>query len=497
MLSNDTLYGLGDKLKHLNHIWALSRGIDLGEHTPFLGAIKYVILQEVFSREINDSQSRAYADLVTIAQEACGLRFQATEEQAEKVIEDLMWSKNKSYDRFSFESEFYDELNGTWEKQRYQYLTIDHDTSDFENGIEVYKLSDEALSIVVSNREFENAFDVTVAQLIAEMMIRNGNLKEARATLDKLDVKVRKLINEEKEHHKQLRRDPRKAIKEHNERWNKSLNDIEKQFVEEKNGFGRLVSTLDKSNNTNDEDKKKEINKIRQRIHRTSRSHDYLAKLVISNIRIDFDYRSNHFASLFWAPPKKTFKDSLWRSAKQVGFIHPEALYYIASSIFSPQKPFMFPLEWIAMEQTILLQEIEFDYEDDPQEPIVPMDLNWDKITDLWMPLVEELIEYGEISTLHYDSISDESLSEWLKYREAFDIWILFKMSEQESLTLTEEALTQEESDHRIILFQKLIAKYPRFEVLVNKTLHVEATEDDTIVIHNKILVSPIFINIA
>ncbi|WP_442602776.1 hypothetical protein [Paenibacillus sp. KN14-4R] len=65
------------------------------------------------------------------------------------------------------------------------------------------------------------------------MMIKRGNLREARATLDRLDINVRKLIREEKEHLKQLKRNPRIAIHEQNRRWNKNLKDIGEQFNEE------------------------------------------------------------------------------------------------------------------------------------------------------------------------------------------------------------------------------------------------------------------------
>lgn len=497
MLSNETLDGLGDRLKQLNLIWAMSRGVDLGEYTWCLGKIKYIILREVFVREIADNQNRTLADLVQIAKEACSLCFSATVEQAEKIIEDLLWSKSKSFAQFSFEDNFYDDKNASWEKQRFQFFSLDRDCSDLENGREVYKLSDDALNIVVSNREFENALDVTMEQMIAEMMIKKGNLRDARSTLDMLDVKVRRLIQEEKEHQKQLRRDPKKALHEHRLRWNKNLNEIESQFEEEKLGYGRLISALDKIDYTNDSERKKEVHKLRSRVQRTSRLHDFLAKIVIYNIQHDFEIRSKFFASVFWAPPRKLFKDTLWHSALEVGFTHPDALFYIASSMFSPQKPFVFPIEWIAMEQIPWLREVEFDDGEEDQTAIIPMDINWRKVIQLWLPLIEILIEYGEISTFYYQSIDEKEIRDWLSCKEAFDLWILFKMDELNSFVLTEEILMQDNPDPRILLFQKLIEAYPHLRVILNQTIYVHAETGHVIDIHGEIAVSPIFMKIA
>lgn len=496
MLSSETMEGLGERIKQLNLIWVMSTGVDLGENSSYLGKIRFIILREMFIREINDNQKRSRNDLIQIALAACNLCFQADADIAERIIENMMWSNSKSFVSFSFEDEYFDEASASWTKHRFQYFELDRDASDLDNELEIYKLSSDAIQIVLSIHEFEAETDITLEQMIAEMMIKRGNLKEARATLDRLDVNVRKLIHEEKEHLKQLKRNPWIAIYEQNRRWNKNLKDIEEQFNEERRGYTRMMNALEKVSVAKDPEKKRNVNRLMHRIQRTSKSHDYLAKLVIGNIRTDFEYRSNYFITMFWSRPKKTFKESIWKVAKEHGFQHPDALYLIANSMFSPQKPFLFPLEWIAMEQIPFQREVDFSEEEDAQPAIKPMELDWDRIVDLWAPLISRLLEFGEISTSIYQHFEEEEFSEWVKCREAFDIWMLFKMNEDPVFTVTEEELTQEDVDHKLDFFRKMIAKYPQYGGLINSTFTTYAPDDLKITLHEEIEVSPITIQL-
>lgn len=497
LLSSETLDGLGERIKQLNLIWVMSTGVDLGENSSYLGKIRFIVLREMFIREINDNQKRSRDDLIRIALAACNLCFQADADIAERIIENMMWSTSKSFVSFSFEDEYFDEANASWSKHRFQYFELDRDASDLDNELEIYKLSSDAIQIVLSIRELEAETDITLEQMIAEMMIKRGNLRDARATLDRLDVNVRKLIHEEKEHLKQLKRNPRIAIYEQNRRWNKNLKDIEEQFNEERRGYARMMNALEKVGITKDPEKKKNVNRLMYRIQRTSKSHDYLAKLVIGNIRTDFEYRSRHFITMFWSRPKKTFKESIWKAAKEHGFRYPDALYLIANSMFSPQKPFLFPLEWIAMEQNPFQREMDFAEEEDVQTVIKPMELDWDRILDLWAPLMSHLLESGEISTSIYQLFEEDEFSEWVRCREAVDIWMLFKMNEDPVFTFTEEGLAQEDVDHKLDFLRKLIAKYPQYGELANATFITYAPDDFNITLHEQIQVSPITIRLS
>ncbi|MEC0182183.1 hypothetical protein P4H61_11830 [Paenibacillus peoriae] len=258
-----------------------------------------------------------------------------------------------------------------------------------------------------------------------------------------------------------------------------------------------MMSVLEKVSIAKDPEKKKNIKRLMHRIQRTSKSHDYLAKLVIGNIRTDFEYRSNHFIAMFWSRPKKTFKESIWKKGKEHGFQHPDALYLIANSMFSPQKPFLFPLEWIAMEQTPFQRVVDFVEGEDVQTAIKPMELDWDRILDLWAPLISRLLESGEISTSIYQFFEEDDFSEWVKCREAFDIWMLFKMNESPVFTVTEEELTQEDVDHKLDFIRKLIVKYPQYGGLVNATITTYASDDLKILLYEQIEVSLITIQLS
>ncbi|WP_145410820.1 hypothetical protein [Paenibacillus xylanexedens] len=483
-------------MKQLNLIWVMSSGVDLGENSSYLGKIRFVILREMFIREINDNPQRNRDDLIQIALSACKLRFHADVDMAERIIENMMWSTSKNFVSFSFEEDYFDDANGSWSKHRFQYFELDRDASDLENEFEIYKLSSDAIQIVLSIRELEAETDITLEQMIAEMMIKRGNLREARATLDRLDVNVRKLIYEEKEHLKQLKRNPRIAIYEQNRRWNKNLKDIEEQFNEERRGYARMINALEKVLIAKDPDVKKNVHRLMHRIHRTSKSHDYLAKLVIGNIRTDFEYRSNHFITMFWSRPKKTFKESIWKNATEYGFQHPDALYLIANSIFSPQKPFLFPLEWIAIEQNPSHREVNFAVEEQPQTVINPMELDWDRIVDLWAPLISLLLDFGEISTSIYQLMEEDEFLKWVSCREAFDIWMLFKMNEDPVLPVSNEGLAQEDVDHKLDFLRKLISKYPEYGEIANAILITHATDDYKISLHEIIEISPITIQL-
>ncbi|MFT4415527.1 hypothetical protein ACLM5H_16855 [Fredinandcohnia humi] len=500
MLHKETTDGIKERIQSLNPSWLLGAGAEFEHLTPYGRKIALMILTEVFYRSFYGNENRTIEDLYDIAKEAIAFYgLESTRELEEKIVDNLLWSKGKSYDHFSFRDETYDDRERSWVEHRFQYLTVVRLTDGFDKVREIYELTDESEDIVIKSQELEKEMDITIQGIISEMYINKGKFKQALNSLQNLNTRVLRLIEIEIEHEKDILKNPKRAIYLEDEKWMEKLEEVRDQFREEQKRYDEMERILRQK--LAEEEGEAEIKELIIRVSLTRSNHDKLAHLVIGNIEKEFHFRTDEdlFTKL-WNPPDTNFKTTVMEEKiLPKGLAKPEDLFPIMHILFSPKKGFLYPLEWMVKEQGYLEKEVDFDEDGEDTEKMVVHQkdsLNWEEMTDLWAPFIVDLLENGEVSVTEIMHLPDYMIERWVMCREAFDIWVLFWIQNEKRIYVSRENL-ESKIDHRLVLLRKLMEKNFYFEKLIGKEINISVRSIQTIRIADRVEVAPFKLRIT
>lgn len=482
---------LSSRFKSLIPIWVLGTGANFGRLNPFARQLSFTLIAVIFYQELLDDVRRTRDDLVwTVYKMAEYMKIECDLYEAEKIVDAIMVNEGSSKHTFAFQEQFFNEHLMDWEIFRFQYLEIDRDATDFEEGPPVYKLSEEAQTLFLNTNEFQKHLPVSIQQILIELLIEKGELKSAIRMFDSLNHRVMTLLKEEKIHKDELIRNPKATIYENKSRWGKQLKDVEVQFEEESQKYSKLdgilkrIAVSPKHQST--------YLQLTKRLSKTKNNHDRLAKLVIENIRLELQLRTTQFRNM-WLTNTTSFRKTIWEDkAKVVGFANPDVMLTLVESLFSPTKPSILPIEW-GIDEHLNLSRTTFVVNGTNNKPqLEPISLDWESILNLWKPIFEELLKVGSVSLKYLQQIDDATMASWIENREAFDFWLAFaSMDEPFVVNVKKNQLI--DSDDKALLISKLVEKYPELSELNNKKI-LSFLGNDSIVLQNKIDVSTIIL---
>jgi hypothetical protein len=494
MLSKETMDGIKKRLKSVNPTWMLVGGPNLEHLGPYREKLAMGIFVDIFYKQLNGDGNRRKDDLIQIAYDVAKyMKLNPTRDLAEKFIDSLMWSEGKNFARFSFMTKTFNEEIQDWEDHRYQYFTLDRESSDLNNQIEVFKLTEESEEVVIKSQEIMEEYDLTVQTVISVLLIKRGRFRQALNVLQILDVKVKRLIQKEEEHRRQIFKDPKGAIYLDYKKWGENLEEVRIQFQEEMARYDEMERIL--KFGFEREPDNPDITKLFYRIRITKREHDKLSRLVIGNIQKEFSFRTDEtlFTKL-WIPPKTTFRNTVME--EQVipkGLCDPNDSFKIINILFSPQKKFIYPIQWMIKEHGNRDKPEEFDTSNessDNDEGFMKLDIKWDEIVDLWTPIFIELMNKGEISNIYLLNLSESQIQRWIECREAMDMWVLFLMRDQE-LSIPEK-IPKNSNDQKIKLLGKVIENNIQLKGMLGKAIEVKPLNKTSILIDGKVEMVPI-----
>lgn len=462
--------------KRLNPIWSLGTGMDVGELSPYIRHICLDIILEIFKREVRADERRTIPELEYLTKQVLTkYNFQASMERSERIVEGLIWSGDPRYLN-AFKAPYFNEKQQQWEEHSFRFLEEELESSNLEEQIYVYKLTEESYEIIFMSHEILDELDIDIQSWVALQLIKSGNYRDALDRLQRLIIRVRKLIKKESRLSVEIKRNP-KIINSYTRFTGQDhKKNVETQFAEEKERYMEMERLLGKINDALDLEV--EVSTLLEKINETRELHDNLAQLVIENIKTEITIRKNHF-HLLWKKPRISFKESIWEDLiLQKGFADPDDMFKLLSMIFSPKKPLIYPLDW-SMEQDVTMPAIDIDGDDDDEssddddEFIIPP-TDWKPLVELWKPVFYELLKKG---TIHLHSVfdDDESKSVWLNNKYAIELWNQFVNN---SLFVTKQDLLNS-SDQRVRLLKELIHEDETFEELLNQSIVTEFVEGE------------------
>lgn len=470
----------------------LGTGAEFGNLLPYSKSICFTLLVKVFYQELYDDLSRSRDDLIISTLKICSaFHLHCSITECEKIVDSLFWSGSRKY-TFAFEEPYFDDTTSKWQSFQFQYFEIDRDVSDLESGLQIYKLSPEAQEIVLKTHEILEEMDISIQQLVAELLIKKGNLKSALRMMDALDFRVKKLINAEYVHKEELIRNPKQAIINSKAQWGKQLSEVKEQFKNELERYAQMSRILKKLDYIKEQ--RTIYLQLERRIYKTRNLHDKLAKIVIENIRLELQILNTEFSSM-WMVSGTSFRKTIWEeSILPYGFDTPDDILKIVELVLSPQKPSLFPLEWCLAEHHLSNSDNVFDSNDKKttNSKLKPITLDWDSIVELWEPVFLRLLATKFVSIEWLKNSDEDVFISWLRNKEALDFWLSFS-SMEEPFIITKEALN-DTIDDRIILIRKLMEKNQIFLELLNKEISSSILKDGYLFVQDRINISKYYL---
>ncbi|MGD6803943.1 hypothetical protein [Rossellomorea aquimaris] len=470
------LEDISERFRTLIPVWLLGTGADFGRLNLYARHLSFGLLVILFYQELVDDVNRTREDMIKAVKKLAGaFKINCENEEAEKIVDALLVSTDSKKHTFAFQEHLFNEKKGEWENFRFQYLEIDRDASDLDEGHLVYKLSEISQGLFLNTNEIQKQLPIDIQTLIVELLIEKGELKTALRMLDALNHRALTLLKEEKIHRDELLRNPKETLFKHKHRWNLQLHEVELQFQEEAEKYAKLDRILKRISVA--AEYQTTYIQLSKRLTKTRKLHDSLAKSVIENIRLEMEMRNKQFRNM-WLGNVSSFRKSIWEEqAKASGFSHPNDMLDLVECIFSPYKPSILPLEWGIDNQ----MELPLNTFSGPStthiNPLEPVEMDWEAILLLWKPVFAILVEKGEVSLKYLQELDEFTLARWIENREAFDFWLALASAE-EPFHITEMNL-QNENDDIALLISKLINSNPEFSLLLNKVIGRITTTDE------------------
>ncbi|MDQ0229123.1 uncharacterized protein YpuA (DUF1002 family) [Metabacillus malikii] len=474
---NESWEGFAERMQRLNPLFALGRGMEVGEIKPHLQTILMQVLLAIFYRELNDDANRRKSDIKYIVDDCIKqMKLLADERQIDRITSGLLYQGKEELSQ-PFEALYYDELRQAWDTQVFRYVTMDELYTNLEmGGAIIYKLTDVAQEMIFMSREMAEEFSITIEQLYSMQLIKNGNFRKATRNLDHLISRVNRLMANEFSFQKEMMNNPKILLAEEEMQRADNRVEIENQFEEEKNHFRTITSMIEKTKRRNEADDfiQKELIILQEKISHTRQLHDRFAKLVIQNISYEMKLKAEN-PSLFWENSLVSFREHFYENwLLKEGVKQFTQLETVLSPLFSPKNEFILPLDWIWGEQ-------EFD-EDMQQTPVIeeeaeaevptPRVTNWESVVKAWSYVFQYLQTYKQFSLADLADLPVEIQDLWFEESETIDLWMMFdkKPLKIQVLHRKEETL----SDEREILLYKLMKEYPQFQIFEGSNIFTE-----------------------
>ena len=110
---NESWEGFGERMKRLNPLFELGRGMEVGELKPYLQAVLMQVLLTIFYRELNDDDGRRKSDILHMVDDTIKqFNLTADTRQVERIANGLLYQGREEYSK-PFESLYFDEVRKT------------------------------------------------------------------------------------------------------------------------------------------------------------------------------------------------------------------------------------------------------------------------------------------------------------------------------------------------------------------------------------------------
>lgn len=458
--------GFFNRMKKLQPIRMLGTGMDLGELNEYAYEICFLLIQNIFKREINENINRTRNDMIFITEKILSdMNLSSSREIVERIVDGTLWYREPTR-QDSFNTKIYNENIGNKEEYIFRYFKVDRENSHWEKGgSTVYMLTEESQEMIFITREILEEFGFDLEQFYTLQLIKTGNFSKARNSIDSLIARVRVLINREKEYRYDIIRQPQNIFFDRSIRGEKTEEEIKKQFEDEQKVFENMFSWRNRYESLPG-DKKLEADIMFDDLERARVLHDNLAKHVMANLALELEIRVKYPES-FWSISKFSFKEDIWQNhIVKNGLKDINDLEKIISFLFSPNIEFIYPLQWAWSEQTVKMNRKEkikdYSIED---ETWIFRETDWDLLVGLYEEIFISLLENGEFSILELNKKSEAEKAKWLSQKENIDLFMMFVISE----TVLDLKYTGE--DDRLKLFKLLCEKRPILKSLQNKEI--------------------------
>ena len=466
--------GFFNRMKKLQPIRMLGSGMDLGELNEYAYEICFLLIQNIFKREISENINRSRNDMIFITEKIIiDMGLKADRETVERIVDGTLWYREPNRQE-GFSTRVFDET--TMEKQEYifRYFKVDRENSNWDaGGSTVYMLTEESQEMIFITREILEEFGFDLEQFYTLQLIKTGNFSKAQTSIDNLVARVRVLINREKEYRLDILREPQNIFFDRNIRGKKTEEDIREQFEDEQKVFQKMFTWQNRKESL-PEDKKLEAESMFEDLERVRALHDNLAKHVMENLALEMEIRVKHPES-FWNISSFSFKKDIWQNhIVKNGVRSMDVLENLIAPLFSPNIDFIYPLEWAWSEQLVKSKSVKIkrDYTLDEEEWTFK-ETDWELLVYLYEEIFLSLLENGQYSILQLNKKDEEEKLLWLSQRENIDIFMMFVISE----TKLDFKYTGE--DERLKLYKLLCEKNPNLKRLQGKKVLSRVEEGD------------------
>lgn len=478
--------GFYNRMKKLTPIRMLGTGMDLGELNEYAYEICFLLIQNIFKRELNENPNRTRDDMIFITEKILkDMNLEASREIVERIVDGTLWYR-ESTKQEAFSTEIFNENKVSKEEYTFRYFKIDRENSLWEQGgSTVYMLSEESQEMIFITREILEEFGFDLEQFYTLQLIKTGNLSKANNSIDGLIGRVRTLINREKEYKRTIIRNPQNIMFNRSNRGEKTEKEVREQFQEEQDLFQKMFSWKSRYDSL-PEDRKAEAEEMFDKLQRARSLHDTLAKYVIENLALEIEIRVNHPES-FWRLSNLSFKKDIWReNIIKNGLNKIEDLESILSILFSPKIEFIYPLNWAWAEQKNKHRRKIKDYEEEIFDEIWDFrETNWELIVELWEDIFISLLNKRSFSILELNEKDEKERFKWLSQRENIDLFMMFVIS---PIVLKRH---NNGKDERLKVFQLLCEKNPDIEALEGEKIFSRLEDTDKRFEWKELFISP------
>lgn len=478
--------GFHNRMKKIMVIRMLGTGMDIGELNAYSHEISFLLIQNVFKRELSENPNRTKEDMIAITESIIkSMKLEASSELIERIVDGTLWYREPNRQE-SFKVDIFNEENALKEEFTFRYFTIDRENSHWEQrGSTVYMLTEEAQEMIFITREILEEFGFDLEQFYTLQLIKTGNLSKANNSIDGLIARVRTLINKEKDYRRHIIRSPQNILFDRSIRGRKSESEIKEQFKEEQELFQKMFSWKNRYTSL-PEDKKLEAEEMFAKLERARGLHDSLAKHVMENLALEMGIRANYPES-FWNVRKFSFKKDIWENQiVKNGLQNLDDLEFILSPLFSPKIEFIYPLSWAWAEQKTIVKKRIKKYEDDiTLEQWSFEETDWDLIVELWEEVFESLIKEKSFNILELNEKDEIEREKWLRQRANIDLFMMFVIS---PLVLQSGHGGE---DERLKLYGLLCEKNAKFKELEGKWIYSRLEDRDEVFKWNELFISP------
>ena len=478
--------GFFNRMKKMQTIRMLGSGMDLGELNEYSYEISFLLIQNIFNREIRENPNRTRKDMIFITEKILReMDLEGDREIVERIVDGTLWYREPNRQE-AFSTRIYNENTNTKEEYIFRYFQVDRENSHWEEGgATVYMLTEEAQEMIFITREILEEFGFDLEQFYTLQLIKTGNFTKAQNSIDNLIARVKTLINKEKEYRRDIIRDPQNIFIDRSIRGKKTEEEIKAQFEEEQKVFKNMLAWKSRYDSLPVE-KKREAEKMFENLERARGLHDTLARYVMENLALEIEIRVK-YPEAFWKISNYSFKKDIWQNnIVKNGVDNMEDLEKIIAPLFSPKIEFIYPLDWAWSEQLIKSKRKSTKEEYEIlEEDWVFKEVDWELLVELWEGIFIKLLEEGSFSILELNHINPEEKVKWLKQRENIDIFMMFVIS---PMVLELDYIGD---DERLKLYGLLCDKNPELKALQGKKIlsQIENTEEK--ILWRELYISP------